>query len=125
MTVLKAEFPVDVKQNGDETEWATACAELSEASAVPWVLLSAGVDYDVYLRQVKVACAEGASGVLCGRAVWKESIQLKGADRDAFLQGTAVARFQEIAATVSASARPYTEVYPATSGDDLEGWQLA
>jgi tagatose 1,6-diphosphate aldolase len=125
ITVLKAEFPVDVKQNSDEDDWTAACAELSSASKVPWVLLSAGVDYDIYLRQVKVACSQGASGVLCGRAVWKESVQLAGEARTAFLENTAVGRFQEIAATVSRAARPFTDFYPATSGDDLEGWQLA
>ena len=124
ITVLKAEFPVDVKQNGDEEDWAAACAELSAASSVPWVLLSAGVDFDIYLRQVKVACAAGASGVLCGRAVWKESVQLFGEERARFLNGTATDRFQEIAGVVSRTARPFTDFYPAHSGDDLEGWFL-
>lgn len=125
ITVLKAEFPVDAKQNQDEQDWAAACAELSAASAVPWVLLSAGVDFDIYLRQVIAACGNGASGVLCGRAVWKESIQLSGDARASFLQYTAVPRFQEIAATVSASARPYTDFYPPSSGDELENWHQA
>ena len=123
--MLKAEFPVDVKQNQDEADWAAACAELSAASQAPWVLLSAGVDFDIYLRQVKVACANGASGVLCGRAVWKESIQLAGAERSTFLSGTATSRFQEIASVVSKSARPYMDFYPTASGDELEGWQLS
>lgn len=125
ITVLKAEFPVDVRQNQNEQDWAEACAELSQASSVPWVLLSAGVDFDIYLRQVKVACANGASGVLCGRAVWKESIQLSGVERARFLNDTATARFQEIAVVVSRSARPYTDFYPAHDGDDLEGWFLS
>src|SRR5574341_786569 len=62
--VLKAEFPAD----SDETMWASACAELSSASAAPWVLLSASVSFDTYLRQVAVACEQGASGVAVGRA---------------------------------------------------------
>ena len=45
---------------------------------MPWVLLSAGVDYDLYERQVRVACDNGASGILCGRAVWKESVDYAG-----------------------------------------------
>ena len=124
ITVLKAEFPVDVKQNSDEADWARACTELSAASAAPWVLLSAGVDFDLYLRQVKVASANGASGVLCGRAVWKEAVGLEGDEQAKFLQETAIPRFQEIAAAVSANARPYTDFYPSSSGDDLEGWYL-
>ncbi len=124
ITVLKAEFPVDAKQNDDEADWASACAELSEASKTPWVLLSAGVDYDIYLRQVKVASANGASGVLCGRAVWKEAVALHGEEQAKFLHETAIPRFQEIASVVSASARPFTDFYPTSSGDDLENWYL-
>ena len=35
--VLKAEFPLDVKAEADETGWAEACKELSAASAAPWI----------------------------------------------------------------------------------------
>lgn len=50
--VLKAEFPVGIKQTDDEIEWADACAELSDTCKdTPWVLLSAGVDYDTFLHQ--------------------------------------------------------------------------
>ena len=71
--VLKLEFPHDIKFNLDRTEWQKACAALSEASAVPWVLLSAGVDFDQFKPQAQVACERGASGFLAGRAIWKEA----------------------------------------------------
>jgi len=116
-TVLKAEFPVDVKQTQDQDEWAAACAELSAASVTPWVLLSAGVDFDIFLQQVRVACTAGASGVLCGRAVWKESVPLAGEARTEFLATTAVDRFRRIAALVSETARPYTDFYPVSTGE--------
>lgn len=122
VTVLKAEFPVDVKQTGDEAEWADACAELSAACPVPWVLLSAGVDFDTYVDQVRVACAAGASGILCGRAVWKESVQLPGPDRVAFLQIVGRSRFSQLTELVAASARPFTDFYPAGTGEDLQNW---
>ena len=35
------------------------------------VLLSAGVDYPDYYKQVQMALGSGASGVLGGRAFWK------------------------------------------------------
>lgn len=123
--VLKAEFPVDVKQTNDQTEWAAACAELSAASAAPWVLLSAGVDFETYIQQVKVACEQGASGVLCGRAVWKESVALAGAERTEFLRTTGAARFRKITDTVKALARPFTDFYPADNGEAGEGWYQA
>ena len=120
--VLKAEFPLDVTQSADRAEWADACAELSEASAVPWVLLSAGMDFETYLAQVDIACAAGASGILCGRTIWKETTQLDEKARLHFLQTTASDRFRQLVALVSKRARPFTDFYPGTSGDALENW---
>ena len=42
---------------------------MTEVSTVPWVLLSASVSYDIYLKQVRVACEAGASGVMAGRVM--------------------------------------------------------
>ena len=67
------EFPYDIKFNQDRRAWRQACAELSEACAVPWVLLSAGVDFEQFKPQAQVACENGASGFLAGRAIWKEA----------------------------------------------------
>lgn len=120
--VLKAEFPLNVAESQDQAEWADACAELSATCAVPWVLLSAGVDFETYLAQVAVACEAGASGILCGRTVWKETTQLDELTRMHFLQTTAGDRFRRLAALVSECARPYTDFYPGTTGEALEGW---
>ena len=57
--VLKAEFPVDVSTESNESIWREACEELTQMCLAPWVLLSAGVSYDVFLRQVRVACEAG------------------------------------------------------------------
>ncbi len=106
VTVLKAEFPVDVAQTQDQAEWADACAELSAVCPVPWVLLSAGVEFETYLQQVRVACAAGASGILCGRAIWKEAVRMGELARMTFLQNTGSARLRELAALVSAKLDP-------------------
>ncbi len=118
--ILKAEFPVDVKAVPDEKRWAAACRTITEVSAVPWVLLSASVAYEVFKRQVRVACEAGASGVMVGRAVWQEAVTLKGAARGEFLKGEALRRMRELADIAESSGRPWTEVYgpkdaPATS----------
>lgn len=123
--VLKAEFPVDVTQTADRGEWADACAELSAATSVPWVLLSAGVEFDTYLEQTRIACAAGASGILCGRAVWKEAVTLPPTERRAFLAGEASIRFRRLADLVAERGRPYTDFYPPSPGDDLENWYRA
>jgi tagatose 1,6-diphosphate aldolase len=122
VTVLKAEFPVDVAQTRDQAEWADACAELSAVCPVPWVLLSAGVDFDTYIEQVRVACAQGASGILCGRAIWKESVRMDGPARQEFLRTTGAERMRRLADLVGKSARPYTDFYPSSGGETLEGW---
>jgi len=111
--ILKAEFPLDVSAQTDEREWAAACAELSAASTVPWVLLSASVDYETYLRQVTVACQSGASGVAVGRAVWQEATKLQGQARKDFLRDTARERLARLTAVCEALARPWRESYSA------------
>jgi tagatose 1,6-diphosphate aldolase len=119
--VLKAEFPVDVTQVGDETLWFEACSSLTEASRAPWVLLSAGVDFEVFLRQVEVACRAGASGVLAGRAVWKEAAELEGKERTDFLHTTAVERMERLTEVCNKTGRPWWEVYSPTSLE--ENWR--
>jgi len=113
MDVLKAEFPLDISAEPDEKRWAEACAELSSASRVPWVLLSASVDYDVFLRQVTVACQQGASGVAVGRAVWKEATKLTGEGRLKFLSTIAKVRMERLTALCDALAKPWTDFYKA------------
>ena len=85
--VLKTEFPVDVSQETSEESWRAACEELTAACSVPWVLLSGGVAFDTFLRQARVACDAGASGVMVGRAVWKEAVTGNVMLRRQFLNG--------------------------------------
>ncbi len=118
--VLKVEFPIDVQAQPDETLWLEACRAVSAASPVPWVLLSAGVDFDVYQRQAVVACTAGASGVMAGRAVWKEATALEGEQRQRFLREEAALRFKKLRAICDGIARPWTEFYPPNSLP--EGW---
>jgi len=109
--ILKAEFPVDVSLEPDENIWRDACEELTDASAVPWVLLSGGVSYDTYLKQVRVACEAGASGVMAGRAVWKEAVTLDIVVRNNFLRTVGYERMRRLQSLCEALARPFTEVY--------------
>lgn len=111
--ILKAEFPLDVAETPAETAWAEACAELSAACPVPWILLSAAVNYETYLRQVTIACRNGASGVAVGRAVWKEAVELTGPARAEFLAGSGRQRMERMTALCNALARPWTDFYTA------------
>jgi tagatose 1,6-diphosphate aldolase len=90
--VLKLEFPADMKRtrefaagafDGQErtavydlSEVRRRCAEVNDAAGVPWVILSAGVNIEEFLVQVELAAEAGASGFLCGRAIWKDAVPL-------------------------------------------------
>src|ERR1700690_905678 len=82
--ILKVEFPLDVNDK-DESKWIKACEEISKASVTPWILLSAAVEYETFVRQVGVACSAGASGIAVGRAVWQEAVMMNDDDRIKFL----------------------------------------
>jgi tagatose-1,6-bisphosphate aldolase len=111
--VLKAEFPLDISAEPDEREWDRACTELSQASAIPWVLLSASVEFETYLTQITAACNGGASGIAVGRAVWKEAAEMAGGDRLDFLRGIARQRMERARDLVITLACPWTDFYKA------------
>lgn len=106
--ILKAEFPLNIADEPDEVVWADACAQLSEASLVPWVLLSAGVNFEVFKRQTVVACQAGASGVMAGRAVWKEAADLEGDARTEFLATIARDRMVYLGKIIAEHAQSWT-----------------
>jgi len=115
--VLKAEFPLD-SHDADESRWLAACREISAASVVPWILLSAAVDYETFVRQVAAACTAGASGIAVGRAVWQEAVTLGDAGRLDFLRNTARPRLARLTSLCHALARPFTDFYTAAAPFD-------
>lgn len=116
--VLKVEFPLDPRYEGDEGAWHAACAELNEASAAPWALLSADEPFDTFKQQVQVACEEGCSGFLAGRAVWREAATLTGAARDDFLVNTARRRLDELVEIAEGSGKPWQARYVMPTPDE-------
>lgn len=102
--VLKLEFPVNLTETPDERDWALAVQAVSRACRVPWALLSAGVDYPTFVRQAQAACSGGASGVIVGRAVWAEAVNLQGEVRREFLRTTGRERMAELAAICARNA---------------------
>ena len=115
--VLKAEFPLDLN-DVDEMKWMDACREISSASVSPWILLSAAVDFETFIRQVIVACNAGASGIAVGRAVWKEAVNMQADERIQFLQTTAKERITRLTSLCHALAKPYTDFYAAEAPFD-------
>jgi tagatose 1,6-diphosphate aldolase len=120
MDILKAEFPLDIEHAKSDAEWEAACKDLSQASAVPWVLLSAAVDYETFVRQTTIACEQGASGAAVGRAVWQEAVELKGNERKKFLSGLGSQRMAQITKICDENGRPWNKIYQAEPVD--ENW---
>jgi len=118
--VLKCEFPLDIATDPLEAEWAKACRAISSASRAPWILLSAAVDYDTYLHQVRVACQAGACGIAVGRAIWQEAIGLTGPARMVYLKEIARPRLERLSQLCAELARPWTDFY--TPGEITPDW---
>ncbi|GLS17373.1 sulfofructosephosphate aldolase [Labrys miyagiensis] len=82
-----------------------ACAAVSRlAGSVPWAVLSAGVDHSTFLGQVETAMRNGASGVIAGRALWKDCISLDRKETAKRLTTVAVLRLREIQTVIARHA---------------------
>ena len=114
--VYKAEFPGTLGHDSDE-QLAHQLDALDQASRRPWVLLSAGVDFPDYQKQVAMACERGASGILGGRAIWKEYFDYDAdADRVHFLRTEGVRRLAVLDRIVKTHARPWFKKHRLTKG---------
>lgn len=120
--ILKLEFPL--LKDASFEDMTKACQAVTDATHLPWVVLSGGVPFDAFLSQVRAACAGGASGFLGGRAIWKEAMSIKRmAERDAFLAQVAAPRIAALRAVTDASATPWTDRPSAkTAYGPTDGW---
>jgi tagatose 1,6-diphosphate aldolase len=124
--IYKAEFPGTPGRESD-AELMDNLKKLNDACAKPWVLLSAGVDYDKYKKQVEMAMKAGASGILGGRAFWKEFFTYASpAERQKFAETECVRRVRETDEIVK-TGTPWFKKYGYTMEDlhhvrAAEGW---
>ena len=109
--VFEAEFPVDPMVVNDEAEMLKACEELTEACAIPWILISSSAKYYDYMRQVNAACRSGASGMAVGRAIWQDIVPLDAVKRREYLQQVIRPRMERLTSLCNAIARPWTDFY--------------
>ena len=122
--VLKAEFPADAKTEKNPAVMLDNCKRLNEASQVPWIILSGGVDFDLFVRQVEIASKAGASGFLGGRALWQEATSIKSRQaRQEFFQTTVVDRLRIIMAAANAYGTPWYRKVSAPAV--VEDWYKA
>ncbi|HXP97767.1 MAG TPA: aldolase, partial [Telmatospirillum sp.] len=94
--LYKAEMPLGGK--GTEQEIYDAARRLNDQISMPWVILSSGVQADLFGRAVRIAMSAGASGFLAGRAVWASVIG--AADMPSMLRDVSVPRFRRLSEVV-------------------------
>jgi len=122
--VLKSEFPSDLEYEKDKGRLLDFCHQLNEASRVPWVILSAGVNFELFYQEVEIACQAGASGFLAGRALWQEAAQISSRKkRMAFLENTVIGRLQSLTELANASGAPWYTKLKASEVN--ENWYRA
>lgn len=100
--VLKIEYPGLYASSEDQAK--LFCEMVSKASSVPWIILSRGMEYELFLKALKISMASGAAGFAVGRAVWQEidnySLEKTGSWQESltqikdFLENIAVARLE-------------------------------
>ena len=124
--IYKAEFPGTYGYENDGVTMDNL-KKLNDACEKPWVLLSAGVKYPEYKKQVEMAMKAGCSGILGGRAFWTEFFTFNSpAERQKFAETECTERVKELDAIVR-TGTPWFEKYGYTM-DDLhqmratEGW---
>ena len=116
--VLKSEFPADLPYQKDKAELIDLCRQLDKASAVPWVVLSAAVDFELFCQQVEIACQGGASGFLAGRAIWQEAISIdKAKERIKFLATVGADRLKKLNEIAAKYATPWYKKLGLTGGE--------
>ncbi len=120
--LLKLEFPCDTDFEKDKSVWLKTCEDITQVSPVPWVLLSAGVDFDVFKEQLIVACKAGASGFVAGRAIWKEAAALKGHEQINFLSKIGKDRMNQLVDIVNQYARQWKNGQSGEVNRVEQGW---
>jgi tagatose 1,6-diphosphate aldolase len=129
--VLKVEVPINaVYTEGSKAfkgEKAYSMAEAmdhfkkaADEATKPFIYLSAGVDNDVFVEQLNMASQAGVdySGILCGRATWKEGIPVYGkqgvAALEDWLSTTGVENIGKVNGAIG-TAKPWYTKFGLTS----------
>lgn len=123
--VLKMEVPVNMAYvegyaEGDDFVYTHEEAlryfkEQSKATHLPFIFLSAGVSIEMFNETLRFAKEAGSAfnGVLCGRATWKDSVEVyikegKAATQE-WLGSQGRQNIEALNEVVKASATPWTE----------------
>ena len=126
--LFKMESPIAAAKVPDpESAEAAACQaifdQLGQIATRPWVMLSAGAGMADFKRVLTYAYRAGASGYLCGRAIWLEAAKnfpdLAAMERE--LAGDGMAYMADINRLTDAFAVPWRQHAAFADGVFLEG----
>ncbi|BCL77631.1 tagatose 1,6-diphosphate aldolase [Ktedonobacteria bacterium brp13] len=127
--LLKVEIPINTAYLASSKaykggtvvyDYATALEHFRVAAAAaekPFLYLSAGVNDDVFRESLEMASEAGVSfsGVLCGRATWKDGIPIfvqgGAAALEAWLMERGVQNIQALNETLATTTQPWYSVY--------------
>jgi tagatose 1,6-diphosphate aldolase len=115
--VLKSEFPGDLDYEKDEARLMDNCRKLNLASRLPWVLLSAGISFERFKKELEMVCKAGGSGFMAGRAIWQEATKIVSReDRQKYFESQTVKRLNELIAIADKWATPWYVKFGSKDG---------
>lgn len=137
--VLKVEIPINIAylegsrafKGGESAYDRQAAIEHFKVAAAathkPFIYLSAGVDDDIFRENLELAAESGTpfSGVLCGRATWKEGIPIfakGGGDAlEEWLLDRGVKNVQALNEVVQKGGKPWYDRYGGLDNIEVVG----
>lgn len=134
--VMKVEVPINMKFvegarcSGGQTAYSRQAAmdlfrRSADVATRPFIYLSAGVSNAEFTETLELAAEAGTrfSGVLCGRATWKDGIPIFGKQGAqafrAWLEDQGVKNIENVNARLE-TAHPWFAFYGAKSADELK-----
>ncbi len=77
------------------------CKKVTElVKDTPWILLTRGDTFEVFIEELQTAVSNGCQGFLAGRALWQEVCSMQGEEKEKFLRETLPERFRKISEIV-------------------------
>ncbi|MEI8400906.1 MAG: tagatose 1,6-diphosphate aldolase [Alcaligenaceae bacterium] len=105
------------------TAWQKHFDDLSQHITRPWVLLSAGAGPEDFMQSLTYAYRAGASGYLCGRAIWHAAFErfpnIAAFEQD--LKTESCRYVQELNALTDRLATPWSEKWGTSATIEMTG----
>lgn len=98
---LQADIRPDVYKLGYPGSEQKSAEVTKMLGDLPWIMLTAGENYQTFVSQLSEAAKGGAKGFLAGRGIWQEACTLEGQAKEDFFKTVLPQRFKEITQIVT------------------------